>query len=245
MELQYGKFYRELYQKHWWWRAREEALVRFLQQNLQADPQRNILDIGCGDGLFFEQLGKFGDVEGVEPDERLIDKDGPHASRIRIAPFDDRFASGKKYGLLVMLDVLEHLEDPASALGCAHGLLDENGALLMTVPAFQTLWTNHDVINHHRLRYRRETLFPLLDAAGFNVKNSQYWFQWTVPAKFMIGRMQHLLRNKPHLPKIPAKWLNRILFEFSSLELRTLGTAGLPIGSTLMVYCVKRATTAR
>jgi SAM-dependent methyltransferase len=240
LELQYGKTYRELYRRHWWWRAREEALIQFLRRKLKAGSERNILDIGCGDGLFFERLAEFGDVEGVEPDSRLIDRDGPHASRIRVAPFGKEFHSKKKYGLIVMLDVLEHLEDPEGAVECAHGLSSAGGALLLTVPAFQMLWTNHDVINHHRQRYRRGTLFPLLHKSGFEVTESHYWFQWTVPAKLAIGGMQRIWRSEPRLPRIPRAWLNRLLYGFSRMEQETLGSLGIPVGSTLMVYCTRK-----
>jgi SAM-dependent methyltransferase len=239
LEIQYGKLYRELYQRHWWWRAREEALVLFLRRQLKAGEPRNILDVGCGDGLFFDRLSEFGNVEGVEPDERLIDKSGPHASRISVVPFDSRFQPGKKYDLLVMLDVLEHLESPEEAVECAYGLLTEDGRLLLTVPAFQSLWTNHDVMNHHKIRYRRKTLFPLIERAGFKVAESHYWYQWTVPAKFAIGMMQRVRPSEPALPNIPPVWLNRILYGVSRFEQETIGAIGVPIGSTLMTFCTK------
>jgi len=239
LDFQYGKHYRDLYQKHWWWRAREEALVRFLRRKLESDPRRDILDVGCGDGLFFDRLSEFGNVEGIEPDSHLISVDGPHVSKIKVVPFDRQFQTNKKYGLLVMLDVLEHLENPEEALECANELLAERGALLLTVPAFQVLWTNHDVMNHHKVRYRRKTLFPLLKKAGFKVEESHYWYQWTVPAKLAIGAMQKLWPSQPTLPKIPPAWLNRILYGVSRFEQEAVGAIGMPVGSTLMVYCAK------
>ena len=239
MDFQYGKHYRDLYQKHWWWRAREEALVGFLQRTLKTDPQRNILDVGCGDGLFFDKLAQFGNVEGVEPDAHLISADGPHVSKIRVIPFDKDFHSERKYGLLVMLDVLEHLEKPDEALECAHSLLTEDGALLLTVPAFKSLWTNHDVINHHKLRYRRGTLYPRLKKAGFKVMESHYWYQWTVPAKFVLGVVQKVRPSEPKLPNIPPTWLNKILYGITRLEQQTIGAMRIPLGSTLMAYCTK------
>jgi len=239
LDFQYGKHYRDLYQKHWWWRAREEALVKFLRRTLKADPQRNILDVGCGDGLFFDRLAEFGNVEGLEPDAHLISADGPHVSKIRVVPFDKEFHSEKKYGLLVMLDVLEHLDRPNEALECAHALLTKDGALLLTVPAFQSLWTNHDVINHHKIRYRRKTLFPLLEKARFKVAESHYWYQWIVPAKFAIGAIQKVKPSQPELPKIPPSWMNKVLYSVTRLEQETIGAMGVPVGSTLMVYCIK------
>ena len=56
--------------------------------------------------------------------------------------------------LVVMTDVLEHLDDPAGALGAVRARLKPGGALLMTVPATPWLWSAHDVTHHHRRRYR-------------------------------------------------------------------------------------------
>ena len=239
MDILYGKHYRDLYQRHWWWRAREEALVQFLLRALEPGISRNILDIGCGDGLFFDRLSEFGNVEGVEPDPHLITTQGPHFIKIRVVPFDSNFRSDKKYGLLVMLDVLEHMDNPNEALECARDLLEEKGALLLTVPAFQSLWTNHDVINHHKLRYRRETLFPILQKAGFKVVESHYWYQWTVPVKFALGILQKLRSSEPKLPQVPPVWLNKILYGVSRLEQKTIGATSFPLGSTLMTFCTK------
>lgn len=64
---------------------------------------------------------------------------------------------GKDYSLILMLDVLEHLEDPVGALQHAVDLLTPEGTLLITVPAFMALWTNHDVLNHHLTRYTKRS----------------------------------------------------------------------------------------
>lgn len=239
MEPQYGRQYRELYLRHWWWRAREEALVSVLRRHVGKSGRLRILDVGCGDGLFFQRLAEFGEVEGLEPDQQLIDPSGTHASKIYAAPFDHNFRPGKRYDLLLMLDVLEHLDDAPQALACAYSLLESRGALLLTVPAFQAIWTNHDVLNQHRTRYRRKTLFPMLRNAGFSILESKYWFQWTFPVKLAVRLFEKIRHSQPSLPQIPPKWINRFLYGVSRFEQATLGASGIPFGSTLMVYCVR------
>ena len=68
MEPEYASQYRKLYEEHWWWRARERFVLGELQRNRPDGGFGSILDIGCGDGLFFAPLSEFGEVEGVEPD---------------------------------------------------------------------------------------------------------------------------------------------------------------------------------
>lgn len=201
-----------------------------------------ILDIGCGDGLFFDRLAEFGDVEGVEPDAGLVNPQGPHRARIQIAPFDNNFRPTESYSLVLMLDVLEHMDNPGYALRHAYSLLAPSGSLLLTVPAFQTLWTNHDVVNHHRVRYRRRTIRPLVRQAGFTILEERYWYQWTCPVKLAIRLVESVLRRPPAVARVPPVWMNRPLYWISRMEQQTLGAIGTPFGSSLMVYCAKRGT---
>lgn len=240
METQYAREYRNLYEHHWWWRAREDAIVALLRGRHLA-PGISILDVGCGDALFFDRLAEFGSVEGLEPDARLIEPANPHGMKIHKVPFDKNFQPGKRYGLILMLDVLEHLDRPAEAVRCVYDLLETGGVFLLTVPAFPVLWTNHDVINHHRLRYRKKTLIALLRRTRFSIEKARYWYQWTFPVKVVQRIAEKLFHSDSSLPRVPPNWLNRFLYRFSRLEQQTLGVIGAPFGSTLMVLCVKHA----
>ena len=72
MDSDYGARYRDLFQRHWWWRARERVILDALRAHQPAAGWRDVLDVGCGDGLFFDELSKLPGVqlvEGVEPAE--------------------------------------------------------------------------------------------------------------------------------------------------------------------------------
>lgn len=238
MELEYGKEYRNLYEHHWWWRSREEAVVDLLRGSLRGD-RHNILDIGCGDALFFDGLAEFGEVEGLETDSRLINPANPHLSKIYVQPFDGNFRPRKRYGCILMLDVLEHLDNSRQALGRVHELLESGGIFLLTVPAFQFLWTNHDVLNHHQTRFRKKTLLPLLREAGFSISLARYWYHWTVVGKLATRVVERLTSAQPSLPRVPSAWLNRFFFNISRFEQRSLSPLGLPFGTTLVALCTK------
>src|SRR6266403_3004190 len=130
LELKYARQYRDLYTRHWWWRAREQAILQVIRQHLGSSSGLRILDVGCGDGLFFDRLAEFGDVEGLELDEGLVNPQGPHRARIRIAPFDTNFRPSECYSLALLLDVLEHIDNPGEALRHAYSLLAPSGTLL-------------------------------------------------------------------------------------------------------------------
>ncbi len=242
MRSDYGQRYRELYERHWWWRAREAVILDVLRQHRPPQGWGRILDVGCGDGLFFEPLSQFGEVEGVEAAAELVDLELVRSGRVHICPFDHRFQSGKRYSLILMLDVLEHLSDPEAALGHALSLLEPDGLLLVTVPAFMVLWTNHDVLNAHLARFTKKSFSELAGRAGLRVQSSRYFFSWLFPAKLAARLGQHLFRNQPKLPMIPPRWVNEALYKLSRLEERTLGAWHCPFGSSLMVMGSKAAS---
>src|SRR5262249_6028833 len=61
----YAQSYRTLWERHWWWRAPEAVVLRWMRRLHARSPRTRILDAGCGDGLFFEKLQPFGDVDGL------------------------------------------------------------------------------------------------------------------------------------------------------------------------------------
>lgn len=233
LDTDYARAYRRLYERHWWWRARERFLLDLLERRRPSEGWGNILDVGCGDGLFFDELLQLGEVEGVEPDERLVGD--RHRDRIHVQPFDDRFRPGKLYSLILMLDVLEHLPEPAEALAHARELLDTSGTILITVPAFKSAWTHHDEINRHYTRYTRRSFRRLADRAGLSIQEQRYFFHWIYPAKLLRRAAEATLPLQPGPPRLPPEWLNRCLYGLCRAESLTLGRLPLPFGSSLLV----------
>lgn len=237
----YGRSYRALYEAHWWWRARERWILRALARRRPPRAGGAALDIGCGDGLFFDRLAALGyEVEGVESDAALVDPRGAHRARITVGPFDERFRPGKRYALIVMLDVLEHLHDPLGALRHAVSLLEPDGVFLATVPAFMALWTTHDVLNQHVTRYTRRALRSLAERAGMRVDHARYFFHWLAPLKLVQRGAEAVTHPAPRPPRVPPSWINRSLYGLSLLEQRALGALPLPFGSSLLLVGGRR-----
>ena len=238
MDADYGAQYRDLFQRHWWWRAREHVILDALARHRPPTGWHNVLDVGCGDGLFFDALQRLEGValvEGVEPAAALVSPDVPHRARIHVAPFDATFDVGRRYSLVLMLDVLEHLPEPEAALRHAISLLDAGGIFVATVPAFMALWTRHDDLNHHYTRYDRASFAALARAAGLRIDESHYFFNWTAAAKLLTRAREAVVPGEPAAPAVPPAALNRALFALSRLEERLLGRLPIPFGSSLLV----------
>ena len=155
-EHDYGASYARLYREHWWWRAREAILLDELAAlGLRPGDGRQILDVGCGDGLAFDALGRFGERPGHRGRRSPARPERPAPRPDRHAPagrpvYDD---PAWRFDLITALDVLEHIDDDRAAVASMAAMLRPGGLLVVTVPAFKALWDEHDAINHHRRRY--------------------------------------------------------------------------------------------
>ena len=236
MDPEYARRYRELYEQHWWWRAREALLVRTLEHLRPPEGWRAILDVGCGDALFFEKLQHFGTtIEGVEPDAAIISADGPWRAQIHVRPFDATFQPARAYSLILMLDMLEHLADPLPPLQHAVRLLEPQGRIVVTVPAFKILWTSHDDYNQHVTRFTRARFEQLARNAGMRIDSMRYFFQWTCPVKLAQRLTEHIVPGVPDVARLPPRWANRSLYLVSRLEQSLFQSFRIPFGSSLLV----------
>ncbi|MGH8542921.1 MAG: class I SAM-dependent methyltransferase [Gammaproteobacteria bacterium] len=234
MDPDYSRHYRALYERHWWWRARRQIVLSELERLRPGGSWVSILDVGCGDGLFFPDLERLGEVEGVEPEEALVTEKGRALGTIHVTRFDERFRPGKRYDLVLMLDVLEHLRDPGGALRHAIKLLEPGGSILLTVPAFPVLWTSHDDLNHHQMRYTRKSLMALADRAALSIDRVRYLFHWLFPVKLVIRLREKAMTPAPSMPRIPRPLVNDFLSQLCLAEYRSTGSRGLPWGTSLL-----------
>jgi SAM-dependent methyltransferase len=233
----YAQRYRDLAIRHWWWRARNDAVGREVTRLLGPRHDAAILDIGCGDAVLFPFLSRFGHVEGVEPDPSVISADSEWRHRIEVRPFDESFVPDRRYDLIVMLDVLEHFADPQRALRHAATLLNGSGRILLTVPAFRLLWTHHDVLNRHFHRFTKRQLGAVASGAGLEAIGSWYLFQWLFAAK-LVARAREWLRGPSPPEEVPVERVNEALYRICVAEQRVAGRS-LPFGSSLIAVLAK------
>jgi len=239
MDADYGAEYAALYHQHWWWRSREEYLVRLLERTLGKERSGDILDFGCGDGLFFPALSRFGVPHGIEPDTKLLDPQGPWRRSISTEPLTRDDSQASRYRLVLALDVLEHIAEPAPIVGELARRMQPGGWFIATVPAFMSLWTTHDDINHHKQRYRLAELEALVRADGLEVIESRYFFTWVAIAKWFVTRAERIVRRKPQSPRVPAAPLNAMLLSVSRAEHALLRAIKPPFGSSAIVIARK------
>lgn len=236
MDPGYAAAYRELYERHWWWRAREAFLLERLRAAAGGGTDRRILDVGCGDALFFDELATFGTVRGVEPDADVL-SGGPWRAAIHAGTLETFSAEGP-FDWILMLDVLEHIETPGATLARARELATDGASLFLTVPAFEALWTRHDDLNHHFTRYDRSSLQAEFSGTGWELAESEYFFHWLAPLKLLVRLKERFVKGDPEVESVPPRPVNAMALAVSTAERRVCSRLHLPFGTSLYARCV-------
>ena len=179
---------------HWWYEARRELVELFVKSHVQ--PGSTGLDIGCGTGEQLQLLASYGatHVAGSDLTRPLLQhaRDRLHAAG-RPAPFVQARAENLPYptavaDTLLCMDVIEHVEHDAVALNEFQRVLRPNGLLILTVPAYQSLWSSHDTTAGHWRRYGRAQLISAVANAGFDIIRCTHFFSFLVPPAYAIRR---------------------------------------------------------
>jgi len=223
--------------RHWWFAGRRQIVAQVLRRlSIKAAP--TILELGCGTGGNLEMLASMGSVIGVELD--------PEAARVAqaraIAPIlegalPDRLPTDLgQFDLVMMLDVLEHIDDDVASLARVGTLLAENGCLVLAVPAFSFLWSNHDVVHHHRRRYTADLLGAVLTGAGLEPLRITYFNTLLFPLVAAARLAGRLLPERPTAAalRVPPRPVNALLQGVFSSEGRLLDHVDLPFGVSLL-----------
>lgn len=242
MRREYGTVYRELYARHWWWRAREYIISNLLGQiTLPGTPR--ILDFGCGDALAFPLLQRYGDVYGIEPDHRLISPENPYASRIQHYSIPHPSYSGQIFDLITAFDVIEHIDDDRTIVSELYQMLAPGGTLILTVPASMALWDAHDVVNEHKRRYSPKAIRALVPSSGELVRLG-YLFHSLYPVKRVFALFNRGRSEPVEQHAIPPYIFNELAKMFCVIEYRICRRLAIPWGTSLYTIIQKPPRTS-
>jgi SAM-dependent methyltransferase len=216
---------------YWWYRARSELLRAALGDHLGSPSL--LLDVGSADGPSVGWMQGVGRRVSVDVDPRgLTPGQGVCASALSL-PFADH-----TFDVAAAFDVVEHCEPEDRALAELRRVLRPGGRLLLSVPAYEWAWTDHDVRAGHHRRYTRPRLRRAVERAGFTVDRATYGFAGVFPM-FAAERLLRRARRAggdadAGLPQVsPA--LDRLLTGLSRAESRVLRRRDLPFGSSVFL----------
>jgi 2-polyprenyl-3-methyl-5-hydroxy-6-metoxy-1,4-benzoquinol methylase len=233
---------REVEDTHWWFAARRSIITTVIA-TLDLPPESRILDVGSGTGGNLEMLSRFGAVTSIEEDEMAIALCATRnsASILKGRIPDDLTYFHEEFDLIILLDVLEHIEEELAALKSLVRLLTPNGVLVITVPAFPFLWSDHDEQHHHKRRYQYSTLKRVVQESGLSVFRMTYFNTWLFP---IIAAVRLFRKLKPSRVTgsdniVPSPWVNTILKALFTSERHLVTRLRLPFGTSILAIAKK------
>jgi SAM-dependent methyltransferase len=230
--------------RHWWFRGRRQLLVNLLRSMAGTGPRRlSILDFGCGTGGNTSAYGIFGNVIGIEPDPaavRLAHERGG-ARYCRTSGTDLPFRDGS-FDVVMASDVLEHIEHDDRAVSEIARVLRLRGSAILSVPAHEWLFSQHDAALQHFRRYSRLAVRDLLERNRLMVSRLSYWNAALFPVvciQRLTGKRHR--RGQPQSDTVlPPRLLNEALAGLLAVESALVSRITLPWGVSLVAVAERR-----
>jgi hypothetical protein len=224
--------------RHWYYAAKGNALLQFLAGRTAHE----VLDIGAGDGFFSRRLLEAGVCRRAICVDTAYQAERSELHCGRPIAFV-RSTGRTTQDLVLMMDVIEHVEDDVAFVRAYVDSMPRDAVVLVTVPAFQALWSGHDVFLEHKRRYTMAGLRRTLEKAGLEVTRCRYFFSALLPAIAAMrlwGRIR--LSSGRFTPRsdlrVHAPWSNALLLALHEVERHTLFRVNRLAGLT--IFCLAR-----
>jgi SAM-dependent methyltransferase len=221
---------------HWYYRAKLAALLRITRKVVPG----GVLDVGAGSGFFSRGL-----LARTHATEATCVDLGYHADRDEVS--DEKSLAFRRgldtsgANLVLMMDVIEHVADDHALIAEYVSKVAVGTRFVISVPAFQWLWSGHDVFLEHYRRYTLPQLERVMAAAGLEVERGHYFYGAVLPLVAAVRFAKRLLRSEaPPGSDMQrhGRLSNAILYAASRAEVRLMSLNRLG-GTTVFAMGVK------
>lgn len=227
----------ENFDDHWWFEGRKNIIKKILKKNFKK--KIKILDYGAGSGVNIEMLSKFGKVDIFEPHKdtakylkkKFINKKFKVLKKV---------SNKKNYDLIILADVLEHIKNDKKKIKELSLKLKKNGKILITVPAYNFLFTKKDIILGHYRRYKTNEIKNIF--LDFNIKKLSYFNSILFLPISICLIIYKILKTDfiDSVEKKPNYFLNIILFSIFNLESNIINLINFPFGISIIGFFEKK-----
>jgi SAM-dependent methyltransferase len=230
-------------EENYWWFIGRRAIIEGVLRRI-VPRTRLAVDVGCGSGRNMLMLSHYTDrVMGFDRSPAALALAAARGFPIAYADGHSVPLADSSADLLCAFDVLEHLDDDMQALSEFHRVLEPKGFLLLTVPAYRFLWSEHDEALMHRRRYSASELHVKLTRSRFVVLKRSYAVFFPFFPIVLYRLFRGLFPKNPFAPRashvpLPAVG-NKLLIALLKIEAWMMGGINLPWGTSIVVLAQK------
>ena len=248
LEPHYYETYYQHETRHWWFRWRYDLIARVIEALPPTEHRPLLLDAGCGTGQMLQHLQQYGDAIGLDVSAgALAYARSRGTSDLVLGTVAHPPFPPDSFDRVFVLDVIEHIDDDLAMLRGLQALVKPGGYLVATVPAYPSLWSDHDRINRHRRRYMAPQMASILREAGFEMTRVSYCntllFPVVYPLRRILGAVQrhrnvvdHDLESDLH---DHGALVNEALFRLLRFENRLTRHWNPPFGVSILAVARK------
>jgi ubiquinone/menaquinone biosynthesis C-methylase UbiE len=231
---------------HWWYLGMRSITEALLDQYCLGTGTLNILDAGCGTGAALTTyLKNYGDVTGVDISDVALDfckrRGAQRLSRSSVLNLPFRSST---FDLVTSFDVLYESSVPqdSEAIREFSRVLVNGGHVLLRLPAYDWLRSQHDEVIHTARRYTRPQVKRLLESAGLDIQRISYANTILFPFALAKRMTQQVSRKSEPVSDLalPVGRLNGFLTKILSLEGPLIAKHGLPYGLSVVALARKK-----
>jgi SAM-dependent methyltransferase len=222
--------------RHWWYCGRRRIVLTEIEQ-LGLRRGGLLLDAGCGSGRMLDELSRYGTAFGIDSSAAGVAAAQERGyADVTLGIVEQMPYPDASFDLVTCLDVLEHTQDHERTLAELRRVTAPGGYLIVTVPAYQFLWSVHDEVNRHYRRYRRRTLRSAALAAQWEVVRDTHFNSILLPAAALLRLARKLYRGGTRSElELTPRWLDGLLKAPLLLEAALLQRGRrLPAGLSLL-----------
>ncbi len=209
---------------HWYYQSKIQPLIAYTKKLLRNNIPLTIVDVGSGSGFFAislerefpDQIKKVYLVDiNYTPEEIAATRTAKIEKTLRIP---DKIENG----LVILMDVLEHLEDDLKMLKEIKAASSGTNNFFITVPAFLSLWSGHDVYLGHYRRYKIDTLNKVLNEAHYNIENTYYLYGSLFPMVWVARKLDNMKKKKDATSNMKPfnPLVNKVLLGITSIDMK-------------------------
>lgn len=245
--------FNELEGRHWWFRGRRQFLRKLIEKCFTQKSNLAFCEIGSGTGGNLPMLASYAKVDAVEMNpialKAIEGKNIQGVAKIVSGFLPDGLPELDTYHGVFALDVLEHIDDDVASLDKIFELIKPGGYLVATVPAYQWMWSQHDVANHHKRRYTRAQFVDRVRQAGFQVEYASYFNSFLFPLAAVVRMLDRETKSGANAEttrtlSLPPNWLNGLLLFIFRIESLWAGKLRIPFGVSIAITAKRpQATT--